>query len=68
MAFFLFGLGLVLALEGALYALFPQLARKMAALALSTPPYHLRLGGIVCLALGILFLWMTKGQISVITE
>jgi uncharacterized protein YjeT (DUF2065 family) len=53
--------GLILALEGALYALFPDLMRRLAAHMVQTPGDTLRLGGVVSAAAGVAIVWMVRG-------
>jgi uncharacterized protein len=57
----LLALGLVLALEGALYALFPEGMRRAAALALALPAEQLRIGGLVAAVLGVGLVWLVRG-------
>ncbi len=54
-------LALVLAIEGALYALFPEAMRRAIARALELPPGALRLGGVAALALGVVIAWLARG-------
>ena len=53
--------GLILALEGALYALFPELMRRLAAQMLETPGDTLRLAGVVSAAAGVTVVWLVRG-------
>ena len=57
----LLALGLVLALEGALYALFPDGMRRALAMALALPPDQLRLAGLVAAAIGVGIVWLIRG-------
>lgn len=50
----LVGAGLVLVIEGLLYALAPSLARQMAQAAASLPPATLRISGVAAVAFGVL--------------
>jgi len=52
--------GLVLALEGALCALFPDLVKRAAQQALETPADTLRLVGIISAALGVAAVWFAR--------
>lgn len=52
--------GLVLALEGALCALFPDLVKRAARQALETPADTLRLVGIISAALGVAAVWFAR--------
>ena len=51
-------LGLVLALEGALYALFPTLLRAMLKQLNQVTDSQLRFGGVMALSLGLLLVWL----------
>ena len=53
--------GLILALEGALYALFPDLMRRMAAQVVQTPGDTLRIAGVVSAAAGVAIVWLVRG-------
>jgi len=57
----LVALGIVLVIEGALYALFPDLMKRVAAVALETPADRLRTMGAVSAALGVLVVWFVRG-------
>jgi uncharacterized protein YjeT (DUF2065 family) len=54
------GIGLVLVIEGLLYALFPGGIRRMAKMAEQVPDQALRTGGVVALALGVLVVWLAR--------
>ena len=54
-------LGLVLVVEGLLYALFPEQAQRFAALATQMDPQTLRNGGVAALAIGVFLVWLTRG-------
>ena len=54
-------LGLVLVIEGVLYGGLPQLAKRLAAEALSAPEPVLRIGGLICVAAGVLIVWLVRG-------
>ncbi|MSP50355.1 MAG: DUF2065 domain-containing protein [Alphaproteobacteria bacterium] len=54
-------LGLVLALEGALYALFPQGMRRALAIAVALPPDQLRVAGVGAALLGVAIVWLIRG-------
>ena len=51
-------IGLVLAFEGALYALFPTFLRSMVKHIDMANDSSLRFGGVVALAVGVLLVWM----------
>ena len=57
----LVALGLVLAVEGALYALFPEGMRRAIAMALALPADQLRLAGAVAALLGVGIVWLVRG-------
>ncbi|MGY8991651.1 MAG: DUF2065 domain-containing protein [Rhodospirillales bacterium] len=54
-------LGLALALEGILYALFPDAMRKMLAQLLSQPPTIVRTSGLLAAAVGVVIVWLVRG-------
>jgi uncharacterized protein YjeT (DUF2065 family) len=54
-------LGLVLALEGLLFAAFPGGAKKAMANVLETPDAILRGVGIACAIVGIVVIWFARG-------
>jgi uncharacterized protein YjeT (DUF2065 family) len=54
-------IGLVLVLEGALYALFPGVMRRMAQQALQAPGDTLRVVGVVSAAFGVALVWLARG-------
>ncbi len=54
-------LALVLVIEGALYALFPEAMRRMMRVVLEMPPEPLRIGGAVAVAAGLVLLWAVRG-------
>ncbi len=54
------GIGLVLVIEGLLYALFPGGVRRMAKMAGQIPDQTLRTGGVIALALGVLIVWLSR--------
>lgn len=53
-------LALVLVIEGALYALFPEAMQRMMAQALEMPPAVLRNGGLVAAVVGFGVIWFIK--------
>lgn len=57
----LLALGLVLAVEGALYALFPEGMRRAIAMALALPADQLRVAGVAAAALGVGIVWLVRG-------
>ena len=56
----LVALGLVLVLEGALYALFPEFMKRVAAQALETPGDTLRVAGLISAGLGVGLVWLIR--------
>ena len=54
-------IGLILALEGALYALFPDLMKKMAGQVVQMPGDTLRIAGVVSAAAGVAVVWLVRG-------
>jgi len=54
-------LGLVLAVEGILFAAFPDAIRRAMYEAAQSPRDRLRAVGIVCALLGIFIIWFVRG-------
>jgi uncharacterized protein len=61
MAQFLVAVGLVLVIEGLLFAAFPTAAKRLAATAIESPETSLRVAGIVSAVLGLLLIWLVRG-------
>jgi uncharacterized protein YjeT (DUF2065 family) len=61
MAQFIVAIGLVLVIEGLLFAAFPGAAKRLAATALETPETSLRVAGLVSAVLGLLLVWLARG-------
>ncbi len=61
MSDFLAALGLVLILEGLLFAAFPEFAKRAMAQALETPDSTLRTVGIVSAVVGLGAVWLVRG-------
>jgi uncharacterized protein len=61
MAQFLVAIGLVLVIEGLLFAAFPAAAKRLAASAIESPETSLRVAGIVSAVLGIVLIWAVRG-------
>lgn len=57
---FLAAIGLVLVLEGVLYALFPERMQRMMASALTMPPSMLRGGGLLAAFVGFVVVWLVR--------
>ena len=53
--------GLVLVIEGLLWAVFPRWGRSMLAMAVATPPQALRAAGAVAIAIGVGIVWLARG-------
>ena len=58
---FVVALGLVLVIEGLLFAAFPGVAKRLAASALESPETSLRVAGIVSAVLGVALIWLMRG-------
>ena len=58
---FLVALGLVLVIEGLLFAAFPAAAERLAATALESPENSLRIAGIISAVLGLILIWLVRG-------
>lgn len=58
---FLAAIGLVLVLEGVVYALFPEGMQRMMASALEMSPSMLRIGGLVAAFVGLAVVWLVRG-------
>ena len=61
MAQFIVAIGLVLVIEGLLFAAFPRAAKRLAASALESPETSLRIAGIVSAVLGLVLIWFVRG-------
>lgn len=57
----LLGLGVALAIEGALYAAIPEQMKRIAAAAGLSEPGRLRMAGLAALALGVALVWLVRG-------
>jgi uncharacterized protein YjeT (DUF2065 family) len=55
------GFGLVLVLEGLLWAAFPDLATKLLIAATQTPQQSLRTAGAIAIAFGVAIVWLVRG-------
>ena len=53
--------GLVLVIEGSLWALAPRFGRKMLEATAEIPETSLRLGGALAVAAGVGLIWMIRG-------
>lgn len=54
-------IGLVLVIEGLLWALLPGLGRRLLEASAEVPPSSLRLAGAVAVAAGVFVVWMIRG-------
>jgi len=54
-------LGLVLVLEGLVWALAPQLGVRLLEVAAETPPASLRIAGTAAIAVGVFVVWLVRG-------
>ena len=54
-------IGLVLVAEGLLYALAPNLAKRLAESVRDLAPDSLRTGGVVAVAIGVGIVWLARG-------
>jgi hypothetical protein len=61
MSDFIVAIGLVLAIEGLVYAAFPQAAKRMAANVIGAEDAPLRVVGVVAAVLGVLMVWLVRG-------
>ena len=55
------GFGLVLVIEGLLWALAPSLGVRVLEAAASTPQQALRMVGLVTMAIGVAVVWLVRG-------
>ena len=55
------GLGLVLVIEGVLWAAFPGLARRLLEAATLTPENQLRIAGLAAASAGLGLVWLVRG-------
>ncbi len=53
-------LGLVLVIEGLVYALFPAGLKRMMVLAQEMPDQSLRTGGVIALGVGVFIVWLAR--------
>ena len=61
MSDFLAAIGLVFAIEGLMFAAFPQGTKRAIAAALTVPDGQLRIVGIVSAAIGVVIVWLVRG-------
>jgi uncharacterized protein YjeT (DUF2065 family) len=53
-------LALILVIEGIVYALLPEIMRRLALMTSRTPAQSLRLGGLVAAIVGVALVWMLR--------
>jgi uncharacterized protein YjeT (DUF2065 family) len=58
---FVVAIGLVLAIEGLIFAAFPGAAKRMAASAMETPDATLRIAGVLSALIGVVLVWLIRG-------
>jgi len=58
---FMTAVGLAVAIEGALYALFPAPMKKMMMHMMAQPHSHMRIGGIAAATAGVGIIWLVRG-------
>jgi uncharacterized protein YjeT (DUF2065 family) len=61
MSDFLVGLGLVLVIEGLVFAAFPASAKRAVAAVLDTPDTALRVLGVGSAVVGLVVVWLIRG-------
>jgi uncharacterized protein YjeT (DUF2065 family) len=61
MSEFIVAIGLVLVIEGLIFAGFPAAAKRLAASAIESPEGSLRLAGIASAVVGVLLIWLVRG-------
>lgn len=61
MSDFVAAVGLLLAIEGLMFAAFPAATRRAMAMVAETPEGRLRLTGIVSAAIGVVIVWFVRG-------
>jgi uncharacterized protein YjeT (DUF2065 family) len=61
MSEFIVAIGLVLVIEGLLFAGFPAAVKRLAASAIDSPEGSLRLAGIASAVIGIAVIWLVRG-------
>jgi uncharacterized protein len=61
MSEFIVAIGLVLVIEGLVFAGFPAAAKRLAASAVESPEISLRIAGIASAVIGLLLIWVVRG-------
>ena len=62
MSDFLVALGLLLVIEGTLYAAFPGGLKRMMTMVQDIPDQSLRTGGLAAIGLGVMVVWLIRGM------
>lgn len=57
---FLTALALILVIEGIVYALFPDVMKRLALRTTRTPAQSLRLGGLAAAVIGVVAVWLLR--------
>ena len=55
------GIGLVLVIEGVIYAAVPSAMKRMMSRLFDMPDQNLRLAGVISVAVGVLIVWLVRG-------
>ena len=58
---FLTAIGLAVAIEGVVYALFPEQMKRMLSQVLAQPPMALRVAGLIAATVGVVVVWWVRG-------
>jgi uncharacterized protein YjeT (DUF2065 family) len=61
MSDFIVAIGMVLAIEGILFAAIPGTAKRMAAHAAESPELSLRTAGLISALIGVVLIWLIRG-------
>ncbi len=61
MSDFLAAIGLVLVIEGLMFAAFPLGAKRAITAALAAPDGQLRVAGVVAAVIGVVIVWLVRG-------
>jgi uncharacterized protein YjeT (DUF2065 family) len=61
MSDFFVGIGMVLVIEGLLWAVAPRLGFRLMQAAVNTPEEQLRIGGAIAVAVGVILIWLVRG-------
>jgi uncharacterized protein len=61
MSEFIVAIGLVLVIEGIVFAGFPAAAKRLAASAMESPEASLRIAGIASAVIGLGLIWLVRG-------